>query len=605
MLISQLTENTSVLSTGQLTQLQQLSATLNPIQQAWVSGYLAASSQMGGQLSALSLEPIKAEPIASQTLTILYGSQTGNAKGIAQQLKTNCEHKGFTVELVNAGDYKAAKLKKETHLLILVSTHGEGEPPEDIETLHKFVFGKKAPDLSQLNFAVLALGDSSYEYYCQTGKDFDEQLEKLGAKRLFDRIDCDVDYEADAQSWSTSVVDLLEPELKKPTQVGEAQVIPLNPNGVMAHEYSKNNPFTAKLLASQKITGRDSGKDVRHIEIDLEGSNIQYQPGDSLGVWFDNDEALADQLLSALSIDPAQSVSFDDTVTAIKALLVKRLELTQLHPGFVTAYADLTNNEALQTIAADKATLREFIADRQVIDVVSEYPGTVEAADLVKSLRKITPRLYSIASSQAEVEEEVHLTVGVVAYEAFGQPHLGGASGFLAHRLEEDADVNVYVEDNNNFRLPASEETPVIMIGPGTGIAPFRAFLQQRDQQGSTGDNWLFFGNPHFTQDFLYQTELQDLQKRGVLNNLDVAFSRDQAKKVYVQDRLLENGEAIYQWLSNGAHVYICGDGARMAKDVHNALLAIVGQYGNLDSEQAEEYLSELRSNKRYQKDVY
>lgn len=600
MLTSKLTEVTSILSAQQLEQLQLLSAQLNPIQQAWVSGYLAASSQMGAQ----QLSPVSA-PVASQTLTILYGSQTGNAKGIAQQLKQSCEHKGFAVELVNAADYKAQKLKKETHLLLLVSTHGEGEPPEDAEVLHKFVFGKKAPDLSNLKFAVLALGDSSYEYYCQTGKDFDEQFEKLGATRLFNRVDCDVDYETDSQNWSTQVVDLLEPELKQPASGAQAQVIPLNPTGVMAHEYTKNNPYTAKLLASQKITGRDSGKDVRHIEIDLEGSNIQYQPGDSLGVWFKNDEALVTKLVGLLNIDPQAELTFDDATTSITKLLVNKLELTQLHPGFVSGYAELISNEALLEIASDKTVLREFIADRQVVDVIAEYPGQIDAESLVKLLRKITPRLYSIASSQEEVEEEVHLTVGVVAYEAFGEDHLGGASGFLAHRLEEDAEVNVYVEPNNNFRLPESADTPVIMVGPGTGIAPFRAFLQQRDQQGADGDNWLFFGNPHFTQDFLYQTELQDLQKRGVLNQLDVAFSRDQAKKVYVQDRLLENGEQVYQWLSNGAHVYICGDGARMAKDVHNALLEIVQRYGNLDSEQAEEYLSTLRSDKRYQKDVY
>lgn len=596
MLLSTLTETNSVLDAQQLGQLQQLAAQLNPIQQAWVSGYLAATSQLSGQ----SLVGVS-EPQASQTLTIVYGSQTGNAKGLAEQLNQSAVSKGFSVELVNAADFKAQRLKKESHLIIIVSTHGEGEPPEDAEALHKFVFGKKAPDLSHLNFAILSLGDSSYEYFCQTGKDFDTQLEKLGGKRLFDRLDCDVDYEQDADTWSTGILEKLEPELKKPAQSGEAQIIPLTPRST----FSKTNPYTAKLLASQKITGRNSGKDVRHVEIDLEGSGLHYQPGDSLGVWFANDEALVDDVLALLSIDATTEVTFDEKQQSIRDVLVNNLELTQLHPGFVTSYAELSNNEALLSIAQDKAKVRDYINDRQVIDVISEHPAAIAAQDFVGSLRKVTPRLYSIASSQEEVEEEVHLTVGVVTYNAFEREHLGGASGYLGRRLEEDAEVRVYVEQNNNFRLPQDPATPVIMVGPGTGIAPFRAFLQQRDNVDAQGKNWLFFGNPHFAEDFLYQTELLDFKNRGVLTELDVAFSRDQAKKVYVQDRLLENAENLYQWLEQGAHIYICGDGNRMAKDVHNAFVQIISQQGNLNQEQAEDYLANLRSNKRYQKDVY
>ena len=593
---SPLTEHTSVLNPEQLGQLQQLAGQLNPIQQAWVSGYLAASSQMGAQLTPVSA------PQAAVTLTVLYGSQTGNAKGVAQQFKQLAEQKGFAVQLHSAADYKPAQLKKETHLVLAVSTHGEGEPPEDAESLHKFVFGKKAPDLSGLKYAILALGDSSYEFFCQTGKDFDEQFAKLGATRLFDRVDCDVDYDADVESWSAKLVDILEPELSQPAQSQQAEVIPLNPN---AQQYSKTSPYTATLLTNQKITGRDSGKDVRHIEIDLEGSELHYQPGDALGVWFSNDTAVVNELLVLLGIDGEAKVEFNGESRSASDWLVNYFELTQLHPGFVTAYAALQENAELSTLAEDKDALRTYINDRQVIDVVRQYPAPVSAQDLFGCLRKLTPRLYSIASSQAEVEEEVHLTVGVVRYDAFDQPHLGGASGFLAERLEEDGEVRVYVEPNDNFRLPADSNTPVIMIGPGTGIAPFRAFLQQRDVDGADGQNWLFFGNPHFAQDFLYQTELLDFKKRGVLNRLDVAFSRDQANKIYVQDRIRENGAELYQWLENGAHVYICGDGNRMAKDVHSALLDIIKEHGQLNEEQAQDYLDTLRSNKRYQKDVY
>ncbi len=597
MLLSTLTQENSVLNAQQLAQLQQLAAQLNPIQQAWVSGYLAATSQLTGQsLTA-------AQPQAGQSLTIVYGSQTGNAKALAQSLSQSAQSKGFTAELISAADYKVQRLKKETHLIVIVSTHGEGEPPEDAEALHQFIFGKKAPKLDTLNFAVLGLGDSSYEFFCQTGKDFDTQLEKLGAKRLFDRVDLDVDYETQANQWSTDILERLEPELKNAQQgqVPQANVIPLTPRNA----YSKTQPYTAKLIAAQKITGRDSNKDVRHIEIDLEGSGIHYQPGDSLGVWFSNDEQLVAQLLSALGIDPQSEVQFDDNAISIREALINHYELTQLHPGFVTTYAELTGNDELTELAQDKAALRAYIDERQVIDVVLQNPAKLDATQFITALRKLTPRLYSIASSQQEVEEEVHLTVGVVGYEAFGQDHLGGASGFLGRRLQEDDSVRVYIEPNNNFRLPEDDSVPVIMIGPGTGIAPFRAFLQHRDNNGADGKNWLFFGNPHFAQDFLYQTELLDFKKRGVLTRLDVAFSRDQAQKVYVQDRLLENAQAVYQWLQDGAHIYICGDGNKMAKDVHLALLQIVKSQGQLDDEQAEQYLTDLRTNKRLQKDVY
>jgi sulfite reductase (NADPH) flavoprotein alpha-component len=597
MLFSSLTQTNSVLDANQLGQLQQLAAQLNPIQQAWVSGYLAASSQMAGQLSAV------AAPQTGQALTIIYGSHTGNARGIAQQLKQTGEQQGLAVDLVNAADYKVQKLKKETHVVIIVSTHGEGEPPEDAELLHQFIYSKKAPDLSRLKFAVLALGDSSYEYYCKTGRDFDEQLLTLGATRLFDRVECDVDYDEHAQSWSTSLLEILEPQLKQQNHANQAQVIALTPKSGLA--YTKNNPYQATLLTSQKITARDAGKDVRHIEVDLAGSGIHYQPGDSLGVWFNNDSTLVTDLLALLNIDPEQPIQLNDKIDSIRNLLLSHFELTQLHPGFVTTYAQLSGNETLLALSEDKAQLRDYIADRQVIDVVAQYPSTIEAQAFIGTLRKITPRLYSIASAAEEVEDEVHLTVAVVEYQAFERNHFGGASGFLAHRLNEDETINVYVEQNNNFRLPQNNDTPVIMIGPGTGIAPFRAFLQRRDQQDAGGDNWLFFGNQHFTQDFLYQTELQDLLKRGVLNHLDVAFSRDQANKVYVQDRIKEKGAALYQWLENGAHLYICGDGSKMAKDVHQTLLEVIQTHGNQDDTQAEEYLNQLRLNKRYQKDVY
>ncbi|MEC8324514.1 MAG: assimilatory sulfite reductase (NADPH) flavoprotein subunit [Pseudomonadota bacterium] len=604
MLLSQLSAQASPLTPEQVQKLQALTAELNPIQQAWVSGYLAANANT----AALSGQVAGAAPQAGEAaaLTILYGSQTGNAKGVANQLKAAAEAKGLAVKLVNMADYKPAQLKKEKFIAVAVSTYGEGEPPEDAENLHAFLASKKAPKLDGVKVAVIGLGDSSYEFFCQTAIDFEERFKALGAETVVARADLDVDYEDQATAWIGGAVDAFEPELKAQSQ-GSAQVIPMAGFGAAPtqSQYTKQNPFAAELSVVQKITGRDSTKDVRHIEISLEGSDITYLPGDSLGVYFLNDEALVDETLALLNIDGATEITLGEETLSIRTALIEKLELTQSYPGFVEKYAQTTNNDELLKLVEDKAAMREYIEARQIFDIIKQNPSDISAQDLANSLRKLQARLYSIASSQAEVEEEVHLTVGLVEFDAFGEKHFGGCSGYLAHRAEEGVQVKVFSEHNDNFRLPSDDNTPVIMVGPGTGIAPFRAFLQERDAREAEGDNWLFFGNPHFTQDFLYQVEIQGYVKSGLLNKVDLAFSRDQAEKVYVQDRLREKGEEVFAWLEKGAHFYICGDANRMAKDVHQALIDIIKAHGGKDDEQAESYLKELRSNNRYQKDVY
>ena len=602
MLLSSLVAQASPLSEQQVSQLQGLVSQLNPIQQAWVSGYLAASAQLAGQGAGA---PVQAA--ASANLTILFGSQTGNARHVAEAIAKQAQGKGIVANVVDMADYKTTQLKNEQYLVIVTSTYGEGEPPENAIGLHNFLFSKKAPKLTGLKYAVLGLGDTSYEFFCKTAQDFDQRLAELGATSVHARADLDVDYQAQADSWSNEVIAKLEPELTA-TTAPSAQVIawPGSDTTVgTASQYSKQAPFAAELYTNQKITGRDSAKDVRHIEISLAGSGLTYQPGDALGVYFSNDPALVRELLLLTAIARDTPVQLGGETLTVEQALTEQLELTQSYPAFVEKYASATNNATLSKLAADKAELRTYIGERQIVDIVRDYPGLLSAQQLVDALRKQQPRLYSIASSQAEVEDEVHLTVAVVRYDAYGTGHLGGASGFLAERLAEGDKVKVFVEHNNNFLLPASNDTPVIMIGPGTGIAPFRAFLQQRDASGAQGKNWLFFGNPHFTQDFLYQLELQNYLKRGVLSKLDVAFSRDQAAKVYVQDKLRKNGAEIWQWLQQGAHLYICGDANKMAKDVQQALLDIVQQYGNHTAEQAQQYLDELRIAKRFQKDVY
>lgn len=597
--------NSSALDARQLASLQQSVAGYSSLQLAWASGYLAAKSEQGQNAQVAPAQAQASAP--AKTLTILYASQTGNAKGVASQLEKSAKAAGINVVLKNTADYKAKALKNETHLLIVASTNGEGEPPDDAIEFHEFLLGKKAPKLPNLSYSVLALGDSSYEFFCQTGKEFDERLQVLGAKQVAPRVDCDVDYDSDSEAWTLSIVESLKDELTQ----GDANLAPVIdlPTAGAESQYTKQNPYAAEFSLSQKITGRDSAKDVRHIEIDLGESGLTYQVGDALGVWFENDAKLVAELVAALSLTGEEKVKLKvdgaAQVLTLTDALTTQLEITQTAPAFVEFWAKISGNKELAAIAADKNAAREYAGEHQIIDVVKAAKSEIDAQFFVEALRKITPRLYSIASAQAEVEEEVHLTVGVVSYDNNGESRTGGASGFLAERLEEGQKVRVFVEHNDNFRLPQSDDTPVIMIGPGTGVAPFRAFLQEREARDASGDNWMFFGDQTFTQDFLYQVEFQNYLKSGLLTRMDVAFSRDQAEKVYVQDRLKEQASDVFAWLERGAHLYICGDANRMAKDVHNTLLEIIQERGKLTAEQAEDYLKSLRSNKRYQKDVY
>lgn len=603
-----LNPTSSALDANQLALLQQATSSYSSLQLAWASGYLAAKSESG---PSTVLSPVSA-PIVAKTLTILYASQTGNAKGVAKQLEQSASAAGITVKLTNVSDYKAKSLKSETHVLIIASTNGEGEPPDDAIEFHEFLLGKKAPKLPNLSYSVLALGDSSYEFFCQTGKDFDERLKALGAKQITPRVDCDVDYDSDSESWTLSIVESLKEELTQQetglasvTSLGQVDLATAGAESI----YNKQNPLSAEFILSQKITGRDSAKDVRHIEIDLGESGLTYQAGDALGVYFENDSALVAELISVLKLTGEEKVKIKidgaNQVFTLTDALTTQLEITQTPPSFVEFWAKISGNKELAAIAADKNTAREYAGEHQIIDVVKAAPTEIDPEFFIEALRKITPRLYSIASAQAEVEEEVHLTVGLVSYEKDGKTRFGGASHYLADGLEESQSVRVFVEHNDNFRLPTDSNTPVIMIGPGTGVAPFRAFMQQREADEASGDNWMFFGDQTFAQDFLYQVEWQNYLKSGLLTRMDVAFSRDQEEKVYVQDRLKEQASDVYAWLERGAHLYVCGDANRMAKDVHQTLIDIISEQGQLSSEDAEQYLKDLRSNKRYQKDVY
>ncbi|MBL4814098.1 MAG: assimilatory sulfite reductase (NADPH) flavoprotein subunit [Shewanella sp.] len=600
MLLKELSSLASPLSSGQVDKLKQLTAELSAVQLAWVSGYLSATAEQGANLLG---SETAAQSAPAQTITILYGSQTGNGRGVASELAAKAQAQGYAVNLASMGDYKVRQLKQETILLAVVSTHGEGEAPDDAIELHKFLASKRAPKLENLNYSVLALGDSSYEFFCQTGKDFDDCLSALGAKSLQALVECDVDYESAAQLWQESVLEAVKPLI----ETSGASVVPLSGSGipgVAASEFTKQKPYTAELLVSQKLTGRESDRDVRHVEIDLGESGLSYQAGDALGVWFTNTETLVEELLTKLSLDGDEAVTVGKDALSLKQTLIEKKELTQIYPGLVKDWAALSGNAELLSISDDKELTRQFVRNNQLADLVATYSAEVTSTQLLAMLRPITPRLYSIASSQSEVESEVHLTVALVEDEREGAARYGGASQFLA-QAQEGQEVKVYVEPNKHFRLPENPETPVIMVGPGTGIAPFRAFMQERAAQGIEGNSWLIFGNPHFEQDFLYQTEWQQYLQDGSLSRIDLAFSRDQAHKIYVQHRIAEQGEELWKWLESGAHFYICGDAERMAKDVHQALLDIAVKFGGKTEEEAEAYFEKLRSDKRYQKDVY
>lgn len=593
------------LDTEQTNTLQTAVSGLSAQQLQWVSGYVAGLAAATGRTAVLaSAQSALAAPANSsgEKLTVLYGSQTGNGAEVAAALVDSANAKGYTAEAISLADYKPSNLKRESLLSLVISTHGEGDPPDDAEIFHEFLLSNKAPNLKHLKYSVLALGDSSYVNFCQTGREFDARLSELGAERFEALLECDLDYDEFASAWTKRIVAALSRLL----DAGETAATPLLRAVGTVAVFDKSNPFPAEVLVNQKITGGSSSKDVRHIELSLEGSGLQYEPGDSLAVIVENPPQLVAELLSELQLDGEAVVTVrGDDVILIDAL-TKTLEITALSLGFLRDWSALGGDDKLAAMldAGDPQTLGEFVDNHQIIDVVRQHPATVDANQFAGMLRRLSPRSYSIASSLAANPDEVHLTVAAVRYDAFGREHWGAASTHLADRLKAGDTVYVFVERNSRFRLPEAN-TPVVMIGPGTGVAPFRAFMQQRIEQGATGDNWLFFGDRNFASDFLYQLEWQRFRKQGLLQRFDVAFSRDQRRKIYVQDRIRENGAELNRWIANGAVIYVCGDAKHMANDVHEALVDVLAAENGLDREAALQKLKALRSEGRYQRDIY
>jgi sulfite reductase (NADPH) flavoprotein alpha-component len=576
-------------------QLSSLASGLDVAQLQWASGFLAGLASQSTAVAAPSAE-------TRAVLSIWYGSETGNGRGVAERLAQAAEARGYRVELASLAEVQPRRIARVSLLLLVVSTHGEGDPPADALAFHKLLTSDRAPRLDALKYAVFALGDSSYPDFCQTGRELDEALAGLGAARILERQDVDVDFEPAEDAWRERALEELKPLLAGDHPQPHLQVV--RPAAVARHD--RRNPYQAEVLEVAPLTIAPSNKIVRHVALDIDGSGLEYHPGDALGLWPQHDRRLVEEILEVAGLDGNIEVERQGERLALAQWLTHRLELTQVVRPFVQAVADRTESVHLKALLDDRQALQDWGETRQVIDVLREFQPAVDAAGLVGLLRGIAPRLYSIASSPLASEGEVHLTVKREGgLKDAGQLRAGVASWQLTGLIEPGQQLPIYIEANPRFRLPDDPDRPIIMIGPGTGVAPFRAFVEHRQALGHGGRNWLFFGEQHRRTDFLYQLEWQRHLKSGALHRLAVAFSRDQGEKLYVQHRVVEQGRAVYEWLEDGAHVYVCGSGQGMAADVHQALLTVIAEHGGRGREHAEGYLEQLLADKRYQKDVY
>lgn len=579
-----------------IAELSHVLGNASPEHLLWISGYCYGLAQQASPAANVLADS------GQQRIWVIYGSQTGNSRSVAETLVQAMENNQATVSLKSMADLQPRQLKKCDALFAVVSTQGEGEPPEQAMAFFEALESERAPDLSHLEYAVLGLGDSSYEYFCETGKQLDQRLEVLKARRLFERIDADIDFQQQSLQWTEQILDHVENN----QQAAENSSMPKPELKLVSlpSVYSRTHPFNAQLLTNQLITGRSSNKSVHHLELDITDSGMVYQPGDSLGVRVKNSEQQVAQILQVSKLGGEIEVTVNGKSISVAKALAEQLEITRLHPKTFQNYAVNNQQLAAQIASGKRETLLALSQNYQLIDLLMEYPADVDEQQLVDLLLPKVERLYSIASSPDIYSDEIHLTVAAVDYQKNNQSRYGTGSHYL-NQAQPGDELAVYLQENQHFRLPDDQQTPVIMVGPGTGIAPFRAFMQHRQAHASTGKNWLFFGNPHFHSDFLYQLEWQKLLKDGILDRMDVAFSRDQKQKIYVQDRIIEQAAGVYDWLEQGAVFYICGDASGMAKAVEKALLEVIISQSGKDIDFAKDYLSQMKTGKRLLKDVY
>ncbi|MDW8563733.1 assimilatory sulfite reductase (NADPH) flavoprotein subunit [Staphylococcus shinii] len=617
----QLNQTNAPFNKEQLALINQLLPMLSTEQQHWLSGYLINPNALESEDDAsVTQEPNSLNNAENETnnltstvnssepidINILYGTETGNAEEIAETFEGKLKEHNFNALLWDMDDFPKETLADVEHLFIICSTQGVGEPPINALDLYDYLHSDEAPQLDTVNFAVLALGDQDFPDFCQAGKDFDHVLGELGANRVADRVDCDFDFEETAEQWITNMLELLSQTSSNMDTIDEEdETVTIDEPEA---PFSRSNPFQAEVLTNTVLTQPEASREVRHLELSLEGYSEAYEPGDSLVVIPHNDSSLVASLISALGWEADTNIKLSDNEEArsLNDALKYDFEISKLTPGLLHNAAELFGNPMLNANVQKSEWIQDYIYGRDVIDLIQDFtPVSLEPHMLPQLLRKLPPREYSIASSNQVNPYSVDITVRVVKYESHRRERQGVCSGQLADRTQIGDKIPVYLKKNPNFKFPYNNHTPVIMIGAGTGIAPYRAFLQEREHLQLKGNQWLIFGNQNYDADFLYRSDLESWLEKGVISKLDLAFSRDTENKIYVQHRIEENGADFYKWLRNGATVYLCGDKDEMAKGVHQSLVNVLVQHGDFTQAQAEDYLTELIKNQRYQRDVY
>jgi sulfite reductase (NADPH) flavoprotein alpha-component len=585
-------------------------APFTPEQISWLNGFLA-----GLYSSAPAVTP---EALPSLKVAVLYATQSGNAEVLARKVAKELKAKGHVPTLSALEGYTAASLAAERYAVLIASTYGEGDPPDAVQPFYNQLCVEHFPRYENLSYAVLALGDRSYEHFCRFGRNLDEKLQSLGAYRLCTRVDCDVDFDASFVEWKSALLHAMEeaganrpraPRAEAAAPESVAIAATSGPRVAEAIKHSRENPLLAPIVDKRMLTGETSGKETLHMAFSTAGSPVTYQAGDACGVIPQNDPSLVDEILRKLkfSAEIAVQVPRAGTVSLREALL-DHLQITRLTRKMVEAYVTIGHCETLaELVKADRQPhLESYIHERGLIDLVFEFPEVLrDPVDLVAMLPRLSPRLYSISSSPAAHGAEIHTTVAVVRYRSHNRDRGGVCSTMFADRTTAQNRLPIYIQPNKRFHIPQEHTQPIIMIGPGTGIAPFRGFLHERRTLGATGKNWLFFGGRNASSDFLYGDELESMRKDGFLTRLDLAFSRDQEQKIYVQDKMLEQAHLFWSWLKEGATVYVCGDASRMAKDVDRTLHTIVEEQGGMKPEGAQEFVQGLKEQHRYHRDVY